>query len=71
MAPLNRRAVHFLTAAFALLAVSTGVLYRATSAPYRVPPLSQHSDSTGFHPSDVALIGTNGTPQLLEFFHPE
>lgn len=26
--------------------------------------------SESFHPSDVALIGHTGLPQLVEFYHP-
>jgi hypothetical protein len=28
------------------------------------------ADSVWYHASDVALLGTTGRPQLVEFFHP-
>jgi hypothetical protein len=65
---MNRRLLPFLGITVIALA---GVLFfwpRGSTLP--TLPASP-GDTTGFHPSDVALIGHTDTPQLLEFFHPE
>jgi hypothetical protein len=71
MSLLNHRAALALTAGFVLLALAAGLLYRESTLAHRLPRMPQRSDTTGFHASDVALIGASGAPQLLEFFHPE
>jgi hypothetical protein len=68
---LNPRTSLALASGFALLVLATGLLYHETRRAHRLPQLSQRSDTTGFQASDVALIGASGTPQLVEFFHPD
>ena len=37
---------------------------------FRPTQAAPASDSAWYHPSDFALLGKTGRPQLVEFFHP-
>ncbi len=50
-----------------LVAVISGVR-RESAGRERVAPLV--NDTLPWTPDDVALLGTTGRPQLVEFYHP-
>jgi hypothetical protein len=64
---MNRR-VPLAIAIGALIVVAAVLAWPRGS---RLPTLPSSSDTTGFRTSDVALLGSTGTPQLVEFFHPD
>jgi hypothetical protein len=64
---MNRRLLPFVAIILVVLAGLVVVWPRGATLP--ALPASP-GDTTGFHASDVALIGHSGTPQLVEFFHP-
>jgi hypothetical protein len=64
---MNRRLLASL--GIALIALAGVFFFWPRGSPLPTLPASLR-DTTGFHASDVALIGHTDTPQLVEFFHP-
>ena len=64
---MNRRLLPY---AISLIVLGGLVFFwpRGSTLP-RLP--ASPGDTTGFHASDVALMGHTDSPQLVEFFHPE